>query len=124
MVKNKFANKIARLHALRAQLATLGPFLRGSVVRLGPRQTAMLSLNKNGKTRLVYLGESRVAQATRYSENYKRLLSIIEETTLLLMDLLKKRVPHAKICAPPVRSGKTFPPRHKITAIKTVFRVQ
>ena len=100
MVKNKITNKIARLHALLAQLPTLGPFMRGSVVRLGPRQTAMLSLNKNGKTRLVYLGESRVEQAVRYSENYKRLLALTEETTLLLMDLLKARVPHTQICAP------------------------
>jgi hypothetical protein len=112
MVKNKIANKIARLRALLAQLPTLGPFLRGSVVRLGPRQTAMLSLNKNGKTRLVYLGESRVAQATRYSANYKRLLALIEEITLLLMDLLRKRVPHTKICAPPSRPGKTS---HRLT---------
>ena len=110
MVKNKVKNKIARLHALLAQLPTLGPFMRGSVVRLGPRQTAMLSLNKKGKTRLVYLGESRVEQATLYSENYKRLLAITEEVTLLLMDLLKERVPHENICAPPARPGKS-PPR-------------
>jgi len=107
MVKNIIANKIARLRALRAQFLSLGPCLRGSVVRLGPRRTAMLSLNKNGKTRLLYLGEARVAQAARYSANYKRLLALVEETTLLLMDLLKKRVPHAKICAPPAHLGKT-----------------
>jgi hypothetical protein len=110
MVKNKITNKIARLRALRAQLSALGPFMRGSVVRLGPRQTAMLSLNKNGKTRLVYLGESRIEQATRYSENYQRLLALTEEITLLLMDLLKERVPHEKLCAPPARPSKS-PPR-------------
>lgn len=107
MVKNKSTNKIARLHALLAQLPTLGPFMRGSVVRLGPRQTAMLSLNKNGKTRLVYLGESRIEQAMRYSENYKRLLALTEEITLLLMDLLKARVPHEKICTTPSRQRKS-----------------
>lgn len=109
MVKNEITNKIARLRACRAQLQSLGPCLRGSVVRLGPRQTAMLSLNKNGKTRLIYLGESRVEQAARYSANYKRLLALVEETTILLMDLLKKRVPHEKICAPPSRPGKSSP---------------
>ena len=109
MVKHKIENKIARLRALLAQLQTLGPFMRGSVVRLGPRQTAMLSLNKNGKTRLVYLGESRVEQAMRYSENYKRLLALTEEITLLLMDLLKERVPHETLCAPPAPTGKSSP---------------
>ena len=107
MVKHKIKNKITRLHALLAQLPTLGPFMRGSVVRLGPRQTAMLSLNKNGKTRLVYLGESRIEQATRYSEKYKRLLALTEEITLLLMELLKERVPHEKICSTPSHPRKS-----------------
>ena len=109
MVKHKIKNKIARLHTLLAQLPTLGPFMRGSVVRLGPRQTAMLSLNKNGKTRLVYLGESRIEQAVRYSKNYKRLLILTEEITLLLMDLLKERVPHEKIWTPSSRPAKSPP---------------
>ena len=113
MVKNKNTNKITRLHALLAQLPTLGPFMRGSVVRLGPRQTAMLSLNKNGKTRLVYLGESRIEQARRYSENYKRLLALTEEITLLLMDLLKERVPHEKIYATPSHPRKSTIPVKK-----------
>ena len=103
MVKPNISNKITRLHALLAQLSTLGPFLRGSVVRLGPRQTAMLSLNKNGKTRLVYLGESRLEQASQYSRNYKRLLALTEDITLLLMDLLKAGVPHETIW--PASSG-------------------
>lgn len=109
MVKKNISNKIARLHALLAQLPSLGPFLRGSVVRLGPRKTAMLSLNKNGKTRLVYLGESRIEQAALYSKSYKRLLALTEEITLLLMDLLKARVPQEKIWPAASRPGKSIP---------------
>jgi hypothetical protein len=55
---------IPRLHQLHAELTRLGPLMRGSVVRLGPYKKIYLSLNKNQKTRLVYLGKDR-EQAAR-----------------------------------------------------------
>lgn len=101
MVKPKIKKNIARLHSLIKQLSALGPFMRGSVVRLGPRKAAIFSLNKNNKTHLVYLGESRVAQATRYSQNYRQLLDLSEQITLIVMELIRAGVPHHEIWSQP-----------------------
>lgn len=79
-----------RLRELHRELARLGPIMRGSVVRLGPYQRPIFSLNKNQKTRLVYLGEDREQIAKTCSENYRKLLDIVEEMTILNMDLLKQ----------------------------------
>jgi len=48
------------------------------------------SLNKDKKTHIIYLGKKRVDQAKEYSDNYKKLLEIIEEITILNMKLLKE----------------------------------
>ena len=47
------------------------------------------SLNKDKKTHLIYLGKKREERAKEYSANYKTLLAIVEEMTLLNMRLLK-----------------------------------
>lgn len=79
-----------RLVALQKRLATLGPLMRGSVVIIGTRnKQPYFSLNKDKKTRLIYLGKKREAKAREYSANYKEMLSIVEEMTLLNMALLK-----------------------------------
>ena len=80
------------LEALRSEMAALGPVMRGSVVVIGTRnKQPYFSLNKDKKTRLIYLGRRREAQAREYSANYKRLLEIIDEMTLLNMQLLKNK---------------------------------
>lgn len=48
------------------------------------------SLNKYKRTRLIYLGQKRVARAKEYSKNYKRLLEIVAEMTILHMQLIKQ----------------------------------
>ncbi|MEK0352820.1 MAG: hypothetical protein QQN57_08050, partial [Nitrosopumilus sp.] len=48
------------------------------------------SLNKNKKTRLIYLGRKRENKARQYSHNYKKLLDIVEEMTIINMTLLKE----------------------------------
>ena len=54
--------------------------MRGSIVRIGSRNKQFyFSLNKDKKTRLIYLGDKREPAARRYSDNYKRLLEIVEE---------------------------------------------
>lgn len=100
MVKEKSENNVRRLHTLLAELSSVGPFTRGSVVRLGPRKTPMLSLNKEHRTHLVYLGESRLEQARQYSENYQRLLGLVEEITRVVMELLRAGVPPDEIWPP------------------------
>jgi hypothetical protein len=80
-----------RVRKLQQEIGSLGPVMRGSVVIIGTRnKQPYFSLNKDKRTRLIYLGQKRVARAREYSQNYKRLLAIIEEMTVLNMELLKR----------------------------------
>ena len=80
----------SRMAELRGQMKALGVVMRGSVVVIGVRnKQAYFSLNKNGKTHLIYLGKKREAQAREYSQNYRRLREIVEEMTTINMTLLK-----------------------------------
>ena len=91
MEENEIRNPQAKVGMLRQELAALGPVMRGSVVVIGTRnKQPYLSLNKDRKTRLIYLGRDREAKAREYSQNYHRLLAIVEEMTLLNMALLKE----------------------------------
>ena len=84
----KIKRKLRRLHK---KLCEIGPVMRGSVVLTGTRKKQYhFSLNKDKKTHLIYLGEKRVATARMYSENYKKLVEIIDEITLINMTLLKE----------------------------------
>jgi hypothetical protein len=81
----------AKREELRKQMAGLGPLMRGSVVELGTKsKKAYFSLNKDKKTKIIYLGDSRKATAQAYSDNYRRLLAIVEEMTLANMELLRR----------------------------------
>jgi len=80
-----------RVKTLQRQLGTLGPVMRGSVVVIGTRnKQSYFSLNKDKKTKLIYLGKKREPRAKEYSNNYKKLLEIVEEMTILNMEMLKK----------------------------------
>ena len=80
-----------RVRKLQEELGQLGPVMRGSVVIIGTRnKQPYFSLNKDKRTRLIYLGQKRVARAQEYSQNYKRLLAIVEEMTILNMELIKR----------------------------------
>jgi len=83
---------VNRLKELQRELTRLGPMMRGSVVRLGPYKHIWFSLNKDRKTRLVYLGVAREQAAKLCSDNYKKLQAIVEEMTALNMDLLKQHL--------------------------------
>ena len=79
-----------RVRTLQKQLGALGPVMRGSVVVIGTRnKQPYFSLNKDGKTKLIYLGKKREARAKEYSANYKKMLHIVEEMTVLNMELIK-----------------------------------
>jgi hypothetical protein len=79
-----------QVRKLRHEIASLGPVMRGSVVVIGTRnKQPYFSLNKDKRTRLIYLGQKRVALARQYSQNYKRLLALVEEMTILNMELLR-----------------------------------
>jgi hypothetical protein len=89
---NKSVKAMQRqVRTLQEELGRLGPVMRGSVIVIGTRnKQPYFSLNKNKRTRLIYLGQKRVVLARQYSTNYKRLLAIVEEMTLLNMELIKR----------------------------------
>ena len=91
MDKKEIAKMKKRVKALQKQMGELGPVIRGSVVVIGTRnKQPYFSLNKDRKTHLIYLGKKRVERAREYSANYKILLDIVEEMTMLNMKLLKE----------------------------------
>jgi len=95
MEKKEISKLRRRITILQKQLSDLGPVMRGCVVMLGPKngtKRPMFSLNKDGKTHLVYLGVKREAKAKEYLENYKKLMDIVEEMTMINMTLLKENV--------------------------------
>ena len=78
------------IKALRQKLAGVGPMMRGSIVKIGKgKKQYYFSLNKDKKTRLIYLGDAKVDSAWKYSENYKKMLQIVEEMTILNMEMLR-----------------------------------
>jgi hypothetical protein len=90
MKKEKIARSKRRLQTLLTQLASVGPVMRGTIVTNGKRHPQpYFSLNKNKRTYLIYLGERRLKEAKKLSDNYKKLLQIIEEMTVINMALLK-----------------------------------
>lgn len=91
MDKKELMKMKRRIKTLQNQLGKLGPLMRGSVVVIGTRnKQPYFSLNKNKKTRLIYLGKKREDKAREYSQNYKKLLEIVEEMTIINMELLKE----------------------------------
>jgi hypothetical protein len=91
MEKKELTKMKRRVKTLQNQLGNLGPVMRGSVVIIGTRnKQPYFSLNKNKKTRLIYLGKKREDKAREYSENYRKLLEIVEEMTIINMELLKE----------------------------------
>ena len=91
MDKKEIAEKKRKTVTLQRRLCKLGPMMRGSVALIGTRNKQFyFSLNKAGRTKLIYFGRKRVDRAKEYSENYKKLLEIVEEMTILNMELLKE----------------------------------
>ena len=48
------------------------------------------SLNLKGKTRIVYLGEAKEPVAKAWVENYRKLQGVIDEMTLINIEMLKR----------------------------------
>lgn len=91
MSKEEIAKLKRKLRRLHKKLTELGPVMRGSIVLIGTKKKQYyFSLNKDKKTHLVYLGESRESIAREYSDNYKKMVEIIDEMTLINMTLLKE----------------------------------
>ena len=102
---------LRRRRLLLKRVGATEEFLRGSVVlmkrkcvRPGCRRCAegeghptwVLTYSENGKTRTVYLGEKRLAEARRLVENYRRVVEWIEEASRASLALLKAGPPEEK----------------------------
>ena len=86
--------------------AEIEEFLRGSVVLMKRRciftgcrkcasgerhPTWVLTLHQEGKTRTVYLGKTRLAEAKRLVENYRRARTLMEEVAQVNLLLFRGR---------------------------------
>jgi hypothetical protein len=91
MEETEIAKLKRRLRYLQEKLVGLGPIMRGSVVLIGTRnKQPYFSMKKDKKTQLIYLGKKREATAKKHVENYKILNEIIDEMTLIYMQLFKE----------------------------------
>lgn len=109
------AGEIRRLKQKRKllakRLARFEEFVRGSVVLMkrpctyarcrkcasGERHpTWVLTISRSGKTHAVYLGKKRLDAAKRLTENYRKLLALVEEIAELNLVLLRQSPARAK----------------------------
>ncbi|HLP40853.1 MAG TPA: hypothetical protein VK465_05045 [Fibrobacteria bacterium] len=69
------------------------PLMSGSIVsNVANHPQPYLCLTKDKRTHLIYLGEGRTEPARMMSDNYRKILEIVEGITLLNMVLLKNDV--------------------------------
>ncbi|MCD4654193.1 hypothetical protein K8T06_09680, partial [bacterium] len=84
VVKEEIAKLKRKSRRLHNKLTEIGPVMRGSIAMIGTRKKQYhFSLNKDKKTRLLYLGAKRVETAREYSANYQKMVEIIDEMILL-----------------------------------------
>jgi hypothetical protein len=90
MTPTEISKAKRRRQTLLRQIATVGPVMRGTIVTNGKKHPQpYFSVNKDKRTHLIYLGDRRQAAAKRMVNNYKQLLEIVEEMTVINMALLK-----------------------------------
>ena len=80
-----------KLKILQKELRSVGPIMRGSVTVMGTKnKQPYFSVSIKGKTKVIYLGEKRAKIARKSVDNYRKVLEIIEEMTIINMEILKK----------------------------------
>ncbi len=91
-MENKEISELKKkLKILQKELRSVGPIMRGSVTIMGDKnKQPYFSVSKKGKTKVIYLGDKRAKVAEKYVENYRRVLEIIDEMTIINMEILKK----------------------------------
>ena len=89
--KDRIEKKVKRL---LEEVQGIGPVMRGSVTMMGKRhKQPYFSVSVKGKTKVIYLGSNRAKKAGEYANNYRRLMELVEEMTILNMELLKLEKP-------------------------------
>lgn len=100
------ANLYARRKRLRHRLASLGPFIKGSISDLkmkcgkpecrchkgGPKHpSTCLTLSREGKRKVTYLSKKEQKYARQWLANYKEAENIIKELSSCNVQILKSR---------------------------------
>ena len=91
--KNRF---VTRREAILRQIAGIGPFIEGTLVRV-PRKDCRhvahrLTFKVKGKTRAVYVPLDRVEDVERWTREYKRLKKLIRTVTQNALSELRNHV--------------------------------
>jgi hypothetical protein len=93
-IKNRF---VTRREAILRQIAAIGPFIEGTLVRL-PRKDCRhvahrLTSKVKGKTRAVYVPLERVKDVEAWTKEYKRLKKLIRALSENSLRELRHHVP-------------------------------
>ena len=92
-IENRF---VTRREAILRQIAGIGPFIEGTLVRL-PRKDCRhvahrLTSKVKGKTRAVYVPLDRVKDVERWTREYRRLKKLIRAVTETSLRELRNHV--------------------------------
>jgi hypothetical protein len=92
-IRNRF---VTRREALLRQIADIGPFIEGTLVKL-PRKDCRhvahrLTSKVKGKTRAVYVPLDRVRDVEAWTKEYRRLKKLIRAVTLAALGELRNHV--------------------------------
>ena len=80
-----------RLKTIKKQMCELFPMMRGCVVNIGRKnKQPKYSLNIEGKTKLMYLGNKKQGIAKKWIENYRQHMKLIDEMTLINMEIIRR----------------------------------
>jgi len=90
MAKRKNVDLKKELELLLKEAKTIGLMMRGSITIMGKKnKQPYFSVGIKGKTRVIYLGDKRAEMARKYTENYRKMLKIVDKMTIINMTLLK-----------------------------------
>jgi len=103
--KNRF---VTRREAILRQIAGIGPFIEGTLVKL-PRKDCRhvahrLTFKVQGKTRAVYVPLDRVKDVEAWTREYKRLKKLIRSVTEATLGELRNHVRSRRASAAAQRS--------------------
>jgi hypothetical protein len=110
--KNRF---VTRREAILRQIASIGPFIEGTLVRV-PRKDCRhvahrLTSKVKGKTRAVYVPLDRVKDVVAWTKEYKRLKKLIRALTENSLQELRSHVPSRRASAVAQRNFGLLRPR-------------
>jgi len=106
--------------SIQKKMKALGPVMRGSVIELKNKcgnkncvcargmkhRQIYFSMNLGGRTKMMFLGNKRKPEADVYSRNYKMMLELVDEMTLVNMRLLKEKYARGNEKQPSKLKGK------------------